>query len=223
MFKPSNLSALFIALCTSGLALNASAQSVDLKVTGTITPAACLPTIAGGGVIDLGPIGAATLNQTSPTQLGNEERNFSIACDAPTKVAIKLTDNRSDSVVEGIIVGTNPAPGTHFGLGKAGTANIGAMSVSIPNVDVVVDSEAADTLRSDDAGTTWTSTGTGAFHSVRKGVLYTWGEPGTMQPIAFENLSTPLHVRVAADRGASLPLGDEITLDGSATIELVYL
>ncbi|WP_256590845.1 MULTISPECIES: DUF1120 domain-containing protein [unclassified Pseudomonas] len=44
-----------------------AASSVDLTVTGTITPAACMPSISNGGAIDLGKISAKDLNPTTYT------------------------------------------------------------------------------------------------------------------------------------------------------------
>ena len=224
MFKPSNLSAFFLALCASGLALNASAQSVDLKVTGTITPAACLPTIAGGGTVDFGKINASDLNQTSPTSF-SEHRGFQIACDAATKVAIKITDNRSDSRVVGIVPGAPAVPEVHFGLGKAGTTNIGSYVIGLPMLENTADGNPADILKSEDGGSTWTAYGISGNILAKNSTvgLYSWASRGGVQPIALENLSTTLVVLAAVDRGSNLPLGDEITLDGSATIELVYL
>ena len=225
MFKPSKLSAIFIALCTSGLALNASAQSVDVKVIGTITPAACMPTITGGGVFNVGTIGADTLNQTAPTEVLNETRDLKITCDAPTKVALKVTDNRFDSKVVGIVPAANPDPDAHFGLGKAGSTNIGAMTITFPTTGVLADTKSVDAIDSADNGATWRylPSVSPSVNARSNGRLITWSPAGTSTPVAFEDLSTTMQIRASVDRGANLPLHDEITLDGSATIELVYL
>ncbi|MCH1996717.1 DUF1120 domain-containing protein, partial [Achromobacter xylosoxidans] len=58
------LATLSLALAGSMAASVAQAQSIDVRVIGTITPAACIPSLAGGGVVDYGNIAASTLNQT---------------------------------------------------------------------------------------------------------------------------------------------------------------
>ncbi|UXZ19937.1 DUF1120 domain-containing protein [Pseudomonas sp. YeP6b] len=51
MKKLNALSACALAVLAT-TSLSALADSVDVKVIGTITPASCKPTLAGGGVVD---------------------------------------------------------------------------------------------------------------------------------------------------------------------------
>ncbi|EMH7336993.1 DUF1120 domain-containing protein [Serratia marcescens] len=60
-------------------------ESIDVKVIGTITPAACKPTLTGDGVVDYGTIAPASLNKDAFNQLDNKKLDFVITCDAPAK------------------------------------------------------------------------------------------------------------------------------------------
>ncbi|PNA52870.1 hypothetical protein C1Y14_34105, partial [Pseudomonas sp. MPR-R5B] len=62
MKKPLAALATLVMLATSGAAVAAS--SVDLTVTGLITPTACTPSLSANGVVDHGKISAKDLSPT---------------------------------------------------------------------------------------------------------------------------------------------------------------
>lgn len=64
-----------------------AASTVDLTVDGSITPAACTPTISNNGVFDFGNISAGDLSATKSTSIGAKRFSYSITCDAPTAIA----------------------------------------------------------------------------------------------------------------------------------------
>ncbi|MDR8046030.1 DUF1120 domain-containing protein [Burkholderia cenocepacia] len=60
-----------LTLCAWACSLNTYGQSVDLQVTGIITPPACMISIDGGTVFDFGSIPASSLHPDTETPLGN--------------------------------------------------------------------------------------------------------------------------------------------------------
>ena len=107
-------------LATSATA--ALADSVDVRVIGTIVPAACTPTLSGGGTVDYGTIKAQSLNATGYTTLAEKQLDFAINCDSPTKVSIGGYNRRSRSFAGASLSGrrTRPSPGSRVGPGGAG-------------------------------------------------------------------------------------------------------
>jgi len=67
-----------------------AADSVEVKVIGTIVPAACTPSIVGGATIDYGTIKSSTLTADNYTLLPVKHLDLAITCDAPAKVALSL-------------------------------------------------------------------------------------------------------------------------------------
>lgn len=100
-----------------------AADSVDLKVIGTITPVACTPTLSGGGTVDYGTIKADTLKADDYTVLPMRTLDFSITCDGNAKVAVSAISGRpgtalgADEASNG--AATVPAGVTLFGLDSA--------------------------------------------------------------------------------------------------------
>ncbi|MHA0872350.1 DUF1120 domain-containing protein [Enterobacter pasteurii] len=68
-----------------------------LKVHGTLTNAACSPSIGNGGVIDYGFIRLGDLSATENNKIGMKQVPVTITCTAPTKVGFTILDNRADS------------------------------------------------------------------------------------------------------------------------------
>nr|NLU60103.1 DUF1120 domain-containing protein [Pseudomonas sp. BIGb0427] len=96
--------------------LNAHAAKAELKLIGTITPAACVPNFAGGSIIDYGNIPAGTLNATAQTNLPIKSTTINITCDAPTTFYLKPADERAGTVAAGVMP-PNAGATTVYGLG----------------------------------------------------------------------------------------------------------
>ncbi|WP_262369927.1 DUF1120 domain-containing protein, partial [Serratia marcescens] len=121
-----------------------------MRVTGTITPGACTPVLANNGVIDFGETSIDLLPATGTLALTGKTVTATVTCTSATKVAMSFVDNRADSVPTHTDEPT--AAATAFGLGKAGTINIGSYGLSIVNIQG--DGTAGDLLMSTDK-TTW--------------------------------------------------------------------
>ena len=184
-----------------------AASSTDLTVTGIITPSSCTPSLSGGGIVDYGKLSAKDLNQDKPTNLPWQTLQLTVNCDAAIPFRLLPTDNRS-----GTIGGDND-----FGLGFInGDQKLGGYIASIRTP--IADGVAVQSLLSTTNGNTWfTSPILSANHLSAFGAV---GGPTT--PIAIKDLQTDLRVSTQIARADSLDLTNEVALDGSATISIVY-
>ncbi|MBN1085731.1 DUF1120 domain-containing protein [Erwinia aphidicola] len=210
-----------------------AADSVDVRVIGTIVPAACTPTLSGGGTVDYGTIKADTISATDYTVLPAKEIDFSIQCDAPAKVAIKAVTGRPGTTagVTESSYGAAATPVSLFGmgdiavvgLGMDGADKIGGYAVRINPGSVTVDSVAANNLRKSDSATSWTQDAyAGMLFDPNFSRSTTWGTSGTT-PVAFTNLAGKLGVQAYINKGENLDLTEPVNLDGLTTITLVYM
>ncbi|CAI1644206.1 MULTISPECIES: DUF1120 domain-containing protein [Serratia] len=216
-----------------------AADSVDLKVIGTITPVACTPTLSGGGTVDYGTIKADTLKADDYTVLPMRTLDFSITCDGNAKVAVSAISGRpgtalgADEASNG--AATVPAGVTLFGLDSAtqsvqafglgldGTNKIGGYGVKMALSNAKADSVVVDTLyRKDNPNSAWTKAASGLI-SVQPYQHISWATTGTLTPLAFKTLATTLDVQAYLNKTSGLDISKPIQLDGLATIELTYL
>lgn len=217
MKKMMVMSVLATALTVPVLA-NA-ATTADLKLIGTIVPAACAPNFTGGATIDYGSIPAGTLNAASQTLLPEKTTKLTVTCDAPVKFAFSLVDERAASAVTTLdTIGGYDAT-NKFGLGTADNgAKIGTYSLQISN-------ETADTgttrrLTSTNSGTSWAVFGGALANNNLVG--FGGSATGTL-PTAHKSISVDLRVVAAIDKTANLPITNEIKIDGLTTFEVKYL
>ncbi|WP_445147351.1 DUF1120 domain-containing protein [Dyella sp. Tek66A03] len=192
-------------------------STADISVTGTITPGSCSIDISNGGRFDLGTIPVSSLNADRSTQLSQAANSISVTCDAPVRFALRPVDNRADS----------SSGGGGFGLGVTpSNEKIGSYNLAI--VDATIDGNSEWSVLSNDGGTTWNkgfSSNLPAIWSPSVLLGYTVAPDSSASgPTAIQNLSGDLTIltpRIVAT--SNLTLTDEVPLDGSATIELVYL
>lgn len=204
---------LLTTLATSVLLLGSSvtfaASTVDLLVKGKIIPAACLPELSSGGVIDHGKISAKELRPDSSTVIGVHMLDMTVTCDAPIQFAVHSIDNRAASA-------TVPRV---YGLGLInGDQKLGWFTLALRN-PVAEDSVVVQSIASRDQGNTWYPS--------------TVWEPGLYmsaasmdddtQPLPVQTLRVGLQVDTTIARTDSLDLSNEVTIDGSATLEVKYL
>ncbi|NNA65060.1 DUF1120 domain-containing protein [Pseudomonas gessardii] len=196
--------ALLLASSTSTWA----ASTVDLTVKGLITPNACTPAVSAGGMVDHGKISAKDLVQNNPTALPKAMLRLTIDCDASIPFAIRPIDNRSGTATSS----------SDFGLGLVnGNKKLGRYYLTPQNL--VADGTPAQPIASADGGRTW--------YSERSWELQTlWGagtqdDASTLLPI--KNLVIDLEVRTQIAPANQFDFSDEAPIDGSATLEVVYL
>ncbi|MGH8350236.1 MAG: DUF1120 domain-containing protein [Pseudomonas sp.] len=200
----------FAALTTTALISAApfafAASSTDLTVTGLITPVACTPTLSSGGVIDLGKISAGDLNTDQNTLVSTDPLQLTVTCDAATKFAVNPIDNNPNA-------GITAAFG--LGLGNEGEE----LGFYHPRVMTVMDgANVLDPIESADNGTTWVKA-----DSAKPGHLLSVAAVGETDPANAQNVTIEFEVDSYIARADGLDLTDEITIDGSATLEVKYL
>jgi hypothetical protein len=219
---------LLSALAASLLASFAvqAADIAELKVKGVIRPSACSPSFVGGGVVDYGTIGVKTLSATDATVLAEKTVPFSVTCDAATKVAVRAIDNRQSSIIAGLVAktafGSAIGDGVAFGLGTVGGKNIGVYSLRVIPTSWTADGTTPDSIYSDTASSGWAKSDNGLFGptgAYRKA----FSVAGTVIPGSYKTISGNFGVQVVIDKASNLPTTQDIPLDGSATIEVVYL
>ncbi|CAG4903746.1 DUF1120 domain-containing protein [Paraburkholderia saeva] len=203
-----------------------AADSVDLKIIGTIVPPSCTPTLSGGGVVDFGNIPAASLSQTSLNKLGTKTVTLNLACDEPTVVAVKAVDGRTGSAVAGAAQysdGYTFSDAMGFGLGMVGGKKVGTYTLTSSATVGYADGKSTPHASSNDGGSTWDAS-SGVTHYAMKADgsrIQAWGSP---TPGAYKSISQMFNVTAVVDKAANLPaLNQVVPLDGLATFSLVYL
>lgn len=212
------------------------AESIDVKVIGTITPTACKPTLGGGGTIDYGNIAPASLSNDTFTVLAEKQVDFSITCDAPAKVAIHAVGSKADTATNvlktpagydtfnGILFAPNPGV---VGLGGVDGKNIGGYGIRLVPGTYTVDGNDADTITRSAATGVWVPSANlsagSLFNTAFKDLQMSWAPKGQLTPIAFTTAAGKLGVQAYITKTSELDLSKPINLDGLTTLELVYL
>jgi len=199
----------FAALTTTALISVApfalAASSTDLTVTGLITPVACTPSLSSG-VIDLGKISVGDLDMDQNTLVSTDKLQLTVTCDAATTFAVNPIDNNPNTGIPG-----------SFGLGLGNEGE--ELGFYNPRVITVMDGATVlDPIESADNGTTWAKA-----TDAKPGYLLSVAAVGETDPTNAQNVTIDFEVDSWIARADSLDLTDEITIDGSATLEVKYL
>ncbi|MBT2372111.1 DUF1120 domain-containing protein [Pseudomonas fluorescens] len=204
----TTLTALSAGLLLVGSASTFAASTVDLTVKGLIVPSACTPELSRGGVIDHGKISAKDLQTDKPTLIGTHVMTLVMVCDSAISVALHSIDNRS---------GSSLLP-TGYGLGLINSdQKLGWFTLMLRNA--VADTAQVQPIASQDGGNTWYGESTwdsGLFMSMAS-------MSDDTQPVPMKELAAELVVDTFISATDSLDLSNEVTLDGSATLEVKYL
>ncbi|UVJ45132.1 DUF1120 domain-containing protein [Pseudomonas sp. LS1212] len=195
----------------------AFAQSTtDLTVTGTITPAACTPSLSGGGSFEFGRISAQDLKQDAQTMFKSSLRQMSVVCDAPTRFALRAVDGRA---------GTDISPNEEsFGVGLNGTEKIGRYLLRTNNY--TADGNSSTTLlESWNGGSAWSLYGSTYAHIPNTNFPWLVGVSvdGGMEPSAIGMLTADFQIYMHIAPAKDLTLTDAVPIDGASTLEVVYL
>ncbi|MGJ7513324.1 DUF1120 domain-containing protein [Pseudomonas baetica] len=203
------LNTLFGALLLVGSTSAFAASSVDLTVTGVITPSACTPGLANGGVVDFGKISAKDLNPNKETSLPRQLLQLTLTCDAPTLAALEAKDNREGS---NWTIGQNV-----FGLGLInGDEKLGSLQLMV--VYPVADGVPVRVISSEDDGSSWT-----ANRYMARNNIVTVADTGTLVPKPVQLLTADISVMPEIAPTDRLTLTNEVSIDGSVTMTVRYL
>jgi type 1 fimbria pilin len=199
-----------------------AANSVDLRVTGTITPSACDISLAGGdfdlGIIPVSDLSTSGVSARQP--VGG--KTLSITCSGATMVGLKAIDNRASSLPSGA------SSEDAFGLGMDGANNpIGSYTIDLVQAGAQVNGAGAVFADTDNMGQSWRYYGNQdvfpmtAYNNYPRVFSMAPQTGGGVIPVT--SMSTQLQVSATIQPKSALDTSSEITIDGSATIELVYL
>ncbi|GER10986.1 DUF1120 domain-containing protein [Variovorax boronicumulans] len=220
MKKIATLAAVASVVAVMFVPGQASAESAELRITGTITPTACTLVFTGGGVVDYGKIPAKSLSPTAQTNLPEKSIQLGMTCEAPVLFGFKVVDERAATAVTSLETIAGHAANKKFGLGAVDGKKIGAYSLQL--VSQTADDGPAVSLESGNGGATWVAFGQiGLVGDGSKLVSFLTGS-GTA-PNAHTSVTADIRVVTAIDKGSNLPLTQQIPLDGLSTFELVYL
>lgn len=214
-------------VATSGIA-----ESIDVRIVGSIKPTACIPNITGGGTIDYGTISPNSLKKDAFNYLEVRNVDFTITCDAPTKVALQARTNREKTAVglDGelwdvardipLLGGIYDAHGLDLDSENNG---VGGFGLRFETDTIIADSNNVDSIIQD-GNQQWVKSPNG---SLIKGAgikrLYSWSKTGEIDPTAFTNLTGTLSIQAYINKTSELDLTRPIRLNGLTTLELVYL
>lgn len=209
------LLALMAAITAASAGHALAASSVELRAKGSITPSACMPLLANGGTVDYGKISASDLKASSNTLLPVARLQLSVSCEAPTLVAVKSQDNRAGTSAE------YDAALPNFGLGLApGNVKIGWYTLKMTHA--TADELPALLIESMD-GQTWLDAPENTIW--QPNWMRTVNGASAVAPAPRPLMSMKMDVVVASTitHRKLLPVGVEIPIDGSATLDVIYL
>lgn len=211
-----------IALSTSSAF---AAETAVLKVTGTLTNAACAAELGNGGVIDYGYIRLGALSATANNEIGQKQIPVTINCSAPTKVGFTITDNRSDSNPQlPVDIDTNANQTNKYYTYGVGTTAEGVKigDYGMWMTDVTADGNTVDaiTLNNDWATTAWKKSVVPRSDAYNK---MSFAATGTTTPVAITVASFNFVTNLVIRDTATLAITDDTALDGQNTMTLVYL
>lgn len=205
-----------------------ASETAILKIRGTLTSSACTPEFSNGGVVDYGNIRLGELSSTAVNQLGQRNIDLTITCTAATKVAWNLIDDRADSnagltVSTGTFTGgAQSATNQTYGVGKAGTVNIGSYAMFMNVNNVTADGKSVDPIYQHNGSTTWAKSNDGSSQGKNNRNI-TVALSGSVDPLAFQTATFPLVTSLAIQNTTTLGITDDTRLDGQLTISLKYL
>ena len=208
------LSVLVCALSSAGVA-----SAAELSVNGHIRPGgACSIALGNGGTFDLGTISRKDLKEAEENPLGPPSGlsiSLGIHCQAPTKVALRMLDNRAGTSTSSVAWA--------FGLGASGGKNVGWYSVWVDRINGD-GKPGLHQVRKSPGSQAWEAPTVGWGWATRVSWLYSWADGyGQTLPQAFQDVRGELQLFPYIAPAKDLDLSQEIAIDGSATMELVYL
>lgn len=203
-----------LSLCAATQAALAG-PAVELKVSGTIAPGACVPTFNSNGLVDYGNLAHSDLSSdpTATTPLPTKNITFEIACSSATPIATNWIDNKPAN-------NSSPDDHNYFGLGKDVAGNpLGRVWVQHVAGRAYGDGETLDVIHSLDKQTWFRN----SWGQVSKTHYTSFAAQGELSPKAFKNYSGTLQLKPTVQATEHLDLSAAMEIEGSMTMEVNYL
>ncbi|NMX61252.1 DUF1120 domain-containing protein [Pseudomonas sp. WS 5059] len=191
----------------------------ELTLHAHFAPAACTPLLSNGGLVDYGTLLAKDLSATQENPLPTRTLQFSVSCDAPARFALLMHDNRFGSATGG-------TDETAYGLDLDASRNkIGRYYLNIDPADFSADS--FGTLYRTDStsnGRAWSSSSARQIPIAANSLMgFTNSVGNTQGPIAIQHLAGTVRVKAYLAPIQSLDLRNVVHINGSGTLEIIYL
>lgn len=197
-------------------------STANLAVVGTIVPTSCEPRL-GTPTVNFGKLSSADLIEddfyrppTTKTQM------LQVTCQSATRFALRGIDNRSGTVPDEY---PNASGMDIYGLGlTAKNEKIGAHFIKLKREGSSIDGVPMFFTAGGAGFWTASSAQDRALPLATRGIVGANTEQGSTQgPSQAQVTRFIMESRVVIAPAKNLTLTDDIALDGSATIELVYL
>lgn len=195
-----------------------AASTVDLSVKGQVTPTACTPLLSSGGMIDYGKISQHDLNLDKGTRLPIKQLQVRIGSNAPARFALRMRDNRNGSATVNSEI--------YYGLGFDNSGNrIGLYSMTFDPRKTLVDSTSLIYgTESTTGGLAWRTANLNTIEIGANSYLgFTETKDSVAGPSAIQVLISTVKVEAVINARQNLDLSTDTPLDGSATLEVLYL
>lgn len=194
-----------------------AADTANLKVTGTISPASCSVSLGGASEVKLDPVKLTDFTPGQDLRLPEKTASLTITCEgAAAKFRLKASDANN--------VGVTEEGASHYSLGRneqggKNRAN-GYFALSI---DAASMASNPFVLKSTDsgAGQAWQQAGSGAVPFDHDGEAFAFAATaGATEPAALASLTVPLKINAVLAKDPVVT--EEVALTGQATIEILY-
>lgn len=195
-----------------------AASITDLTVRGLITPTACTPGLSSSGLVDYGKISQQDLKPDRGTRLPIKQLLVTVNCEGLSRFALRMRDNRDGTA--------NVNSEIYYGLGLDGSGNrIGVYSLSFdPKLTDVDALPVVYGTESTTGGLGWRTANTNPIDIGARSYLgFTDTEGSTAGPTAIRNLSSTVNIQTVISAKQNLDLSRDVLIDGSATMEVIYL
>lgn len=193
-------------------------QHTPLRLRAGFAPAACRPTLAGSANVNFGRIGVGELRRESVTTF-SRQTVLEVDCDAPTRFAIRALDNRAGTVSDQLLA----AAPTLFGIGRTADGQaLGGFTARL-GAGIGRDGSSAYPLLGDASAQTWRPHPDGLLRSDGQPTAFGRHAIPGVAPGAWSGLSLPLTVELHLAPTQGLDVRQETPIDGSATLEIIYL
>ena len=191
----------------------------EMTLRAHFAPVACQPALSDQGVVDYGTLFAKNLNPTTETPLPIRTLRLSVTCDAQTRFALRMHDNRDGSATGG-------TDETAYGLDLDASHNkIGRFYLTIDPAEF-----SADTLRtlyrtdSTSNGAAWSNSSARQIPMAANSYMGFTDKSGlSTGPVAIQTLAGTVRIKTYLAPMQSLDLRQVVHINGSGTIEIIYL
>ncbi|MNO51334.1 hypothetical protein D3C76_417260 [compost metagenome] len=196
----------------------AAGRSAEITLRARFAPAACHVKLSNGGRVDFGRMSKNDLDRDNSTRLPPKGLTLQVGCDAPTPFALLMHDNRAGSATVNSEI--------YYGLGLDNSSNkIGLYSLNVDPTDASAD-DFARLYRTDSTtdGAAWSRASSNPIPMAQRSLLGFTHNAGSLSgPVPIQNFTTKVTVEAVIAPISTLDLTDKVILDGSATLEVLYL